>query len=54
MSKTLKEIVDRFDIMIRADIAIGVWRRTTTELWLRTPSKVSNGGGMLGIGRKDF
>ena len=37
LSKTAERLVDRFDVMIRADIAIAVWRRTTAELGCSPP-----------------
>ena len=40
--------------MIRADIAIGVWWRTSTELAAAPPSKVSIGGGIVPDGRHIF
>ena len=52
--KNRERLVDRFHVMIRADIAIAVWRRASAELGCSTPSKVSIGAGIVGVGRQRF
>ena len=50
--KNRERLVDRFDVMIRADIAIAVWRRASAELGCSPPSKVRSGPGIVGVGRQ--
>ena len=38
--------------MIRADVAIAVWRRASAESDAAPPSKVRSGPGILGVGRE--